>query len=132
MDGADETVGARPLRFAVKLVSGTAQTLIGPGGRMLEAFLREPRPAPRWWQIIFMLILLVFVSLAACGAVWRRRELAFLTIVVLYFVALSVGPFGNSRFRYPIIPLLAILAVAAFPKTIKDPLNEKEPLHHGN
>jgi 4-amino-4-deoxy-L-arabinose transferase-like glycosyltransferase len=115
-----ETVGAQPLRFAVKLVWGTAQTLIGPGGRMLEAFLRTPRPTPRWWQIIYMGKLLAFVSVAAYGAVRRRRELAFLTIIVLYFVVLSVGPFGNTRFRYPIIPLLAILAVAAFPRTIKN------------
>ena len=127
-----EIVGARPWRLAVKMVWGTAQTLVGPGGRMLETFLREPRPAPRWWQIIYMGKLLIFVSLAVGGAVRRRRELAFLTIVVLYFLALSISPFGNTRFRYPIIPLLAILAVAAFTKTNKDAVDEKESLHHRN
>jgi 4-amino-4-deoxy-L-arabinose transferase-like glycosyltransferase len=125
-----ETLGAAPWRLAVEMVWGTGQTLVGPGGRMLEAFLREPKPAPRWWQISYTGMLLILVASAVWGAVRRGRELAFLTILVVYFVALSVGPFGNSRFRYPIIPLLAILAVAAYTKTSKDPVDATEPLHH--
>ena len=62
-------------------------------------------------------------AIPACETVRRGRELALLTILVLYFVALSAGPFGNSRFRYPIIPLLAILAVAGCAKKNKDPVD---------
>jgi 4-amino-4-deoxy-L-arabinose transferase-like glycosyltransferase len=127
-----ETLGATPWRLAVEMVWGTGQTLVGPGGRMLEAFLREPKPTPRWWQVSYMGMLLIFVSVAICGAVRRWREVAFLTILVMYFVALSVGPFGNSRFRYPIIPLLAILAVVAWTKTNEGPGNETQSLHHRN
>ena len=75
---------------------------------------------------------LILVSAAVCGAVRRGREVALLTILVLYFVALSAGPFGNSRFRYPIIPLLAVLAVAACTHTKKDPLDATESLHYRN
>jgi CHASE2 domain-containing sensor protein len=114
------------------MVWGTGQTLVGPGGRMLEAFLRDSKPTPRWWQISYMGMLLILVVSAVCGAVRRGREIALLTILVLYFVALSAGPFGNSRFRYPIIPLLAILAVAACAKTNKDLSDATESLHHGH
>jgi 4-amino-4-deoxy-L-arabinose transferase-like glycosyltransferase len=128
-----ETLGATsPWRLAAEMVWGTAQTLVGPGGRMLETFLREPKPTPRWWQFSYMGMLLVFVTLAVYGAVRRWRKFALLTILVLYFVALSVGPFGNSRFRYPIIPLLAILAVAACAKPNKSPVDATESLHHRN
>lgn len=108
-----EILGAQPGRLALKMIWGTAQTLVGPGGRMLETFLRDPRPTPRWWQILYMGMLLALLATAVCGAICHGRKLALLTILALYFVALSVGPFGNSRFRYPIIPLLAILAVAS-------------------
>ncbi len=118
-----EILGAAPWRLAAEMVWGTGQTLVGPGGRMLAAFLRDPKPTPRWWQISYMGMLLTLVGFAACGAVRRGRELALLTILVLYFVALSAGPFGNSRFRYPIIPLLAILAVAGCAKKNKDPVD---------
>ena len=127
-----ETLGAAPWRLAAHMVRGTGATLLGPGRRTLELFLRDPRPAARWWQIPYSGMLLILVALAVCGAVRRGREFALLTILVLYFVALSADPVGNSRFRYPIVPLLAILAVAAFPKTIKEPSNETEPLHHRN
>jgi hypothetical protein len=127
-----EILGPQRWRLAVKMIWGIGQTLLGPGGRMLETFLREPKPTPRWWQIPYMGMLLIFVASAVYGTIRRGRELALLTILVLYFVALSVGPFGNSRFRYPIIPLLAILAVAAYTKTNEGPVDATESLHHRN
>jgi len=127
-----ETLGATPWRLTVRLVRGTGETLLGPGRRTLELFLREPKPAARWWQIPYTGMLLVLVALAICGAVRRWREFALLTILVMYFVALSVGPFGNSRFRYPIIPLLAILAVAACAKSNENTVDATKPFHNGN
>ena len=92
-----ETLGAAPWRLAVHMVRGTGATLLGPGRRTLELFLRDPRPAARWWQIPYSGMLLILVALVVCGAARRGREFALLTILVLYFVALSADPVGRGE-----------------------------------
>lgn len=64
------------------------------------------------------------ILLGAVGAKRLGRESVLPAALVLYFVALAGGPESNSRFRVPITPMLAILAVNAF--------YEKRHLHHGN
>ena len=127
-----ETVAAAPLRLVVEMLRGTGETLLGPGSRSLETVLREPATGRRWWQIPYSALLLLLVVLAIGGAVRRGRETALLTMLVLYFVALSIQPIGNSRFRYPVMPLLAILAVAAFTKPNERAGDESKSVYHGN
>jgi len=36
-------------------------------------------------------------------------------LLILYFVGLAGGSNGNSRFRVPVVPMLAVLAAAGAP-----------------
>jgi 4-amino-4-deoxy-L-arabinose transferase-like glycosyltransferase len=127
-----ETVSAAPMRLVVEMLRGTAETLLGPGAHSLETVSFQPVAGRRWWHVPYSGLLLLFLILAVCGAIRHGRNVALPTILVLYFVALSIQPIGNSRFRYPIIPLLAILAVAAYTKTKQNPSDATESLHHRN
>lgn len=64
------------------------------------------------WSVL--LLVWMYISLAiALVLLFRKRSwlvLALLSVVVLYFIALSAGAEANSRFRIPLVPLLAILA----------------------
>ena len=127
-----ETLGTKPWRRLPEIVKGTGETLLGPGKRTLEAFLLNPQPAARWRLIVDTAAMLALVVLAICGSLRHPRGLAFLTMLVLYFLALSICSEGNSRYRYPIIPLLSVLAVAACTRTIEPGTDATEPLHNGN
>jgi len=63
----------------------------------------------RWWPGTWLLLPFALVGLAAV----RRDRAAALLMVVLALQALSVLPFFvNARFRLPLLPLLAVFAVA--------------------
>ncbi|HXI82483.1 MAG TPA: glycosyltransferase family 39 protein [Verrucomicrobiae bacterium] len=127
-----ETLGAKPWRRLPEIVKGTAETLLGPGKRTLDAFLRDLQPTPRWRLMAGTGYMLALVVLAICGSIRHTRALAVVTVLVLYFLALSVCSEGNSRYRYPIIPLLSVLAVAACARTLEPGTDATKPLHHGN
>ena len=110
------TVRAAPWRLACNLARGVGQTLLGPGRRNLEKFVREPRPARGWWPPVYTGLLAVLLLAAAWGAVWSWRQTGLLVVLAAYFVLLSATPLGNSRFRYPAVPMLAVLAVAGVEK----------------
>jgi hypothetical protein len=57
--------------------------------------------------------LIVAALLSLVGVIKLGREATMMCAVALYLVLLAGGPESNSRFRAPITPMLAILAVAA-------------------
>jgi hypothetical protein len=104
----------RPVPFLVakEAVLGWGKLLFGPGQRALELWVRNPDRGSRWWAIPYSLALATLVALAVWGTVRLRRAAVLPAALIVYFVVTGGGPGTNSRFRCPIIPELAILAVA--------------------
>ncbi len=100
-----------PVLAAKQAIVGWGKVLFGPGARSIDSMLREPGNPSRWWPL-YALALVVAVALGFIGAIKLGREAALLWAVAVYFVVLAGGPEGNSRFRVPITPMLAVLAVA--------------------
>ena len=100
-------------------VVGWGRVLFGPGARSIDAMLREPRAATRWWPPLYGVGLALVSGLSILGAVRLRSGGVLLTALVFYFVILAGGPESNSRFRVPITPMLAVLAVAGLPSLRK-------------
>jgi len=107
-----EVRDAAPLWLAVHSARGAGETLLGPGRRALETMSREPGKGRQRWAWWYSTGLAGLLALAAWGAMRRWRELWLVAVLAGYFVVFTVGPIGNSRFRYPMVPMLAILAVA--------------------
>lgn len=105
-------VRAAPVLAVQQAMLGLGRALIGPGQKSLNYALRNPRPAARWWPPLYSAALTGLLAMSAWGAIKLGRDGLLLTAVVVYFVGLSCGPMTNSRFRYPIMPALAVLAVA--------------------
>ena len=119
----DERIGAyrriarevmRPVPFLMtkEAVLGWGKLLLGPGQRALELWVRKPDRGPRWWAIPYTLALAVLVALAVWGTIRLKRAAVLPAALIVYCVVSGGGPGTNSRFRCPIIPELAILAVA--------------------
>ncbi|MGD0059037.1 MAG: glycosyltransferase family 39 protein [Verrucomicrobiia bacterium] len=101
-----------PLITLKEAALGWGKLLLGPGQRTLEPSLLKPEPPSRWWPPLYSVALLVVLVLSTVG-VWKLGHSALLPgILLLYFVALAGGPVSYSRYRVPITPLLAVLAVA--------------------
>ena len=96
---------------------GWGQMLLGPGAQALEHSRRTPAKPARGWPVVYAVVLGITSILGVIG-VWRLgRSGMLLTALVVYFIMLSGGAGGNSRFRVPITPLLAVLVVASWPTT---------------
>ena len=102
-----------PVLAAKQTVLGLGRVLFGPGARSIDAMLQESRAATRWWPLLYGVGLALVSGLGILGAMRLRSGGVLLTALVLYFVILAGGPESNSRFRTPITPMLAVLAVAA-------------------
>ncbi len=103
---------ANPVEMARQLTISWGKVMFGPGARSLDNSLREPQAGSRWWAPVYVVGLVALWILAAAGA-WRlRHESIPLAALILYFVILAGGANANSRFRTPVVPMLAILAVA--------------------
>ncbi len=107
---------------------GWAKLLLGPGGRTLEPSSRQPAPPARWWLWSYSLALGVVLVLSVIGLSKLGRSALLPGIVLLYFVGLAGGPVSYSRYRVPITPLLAMLAVAGC--TTKEQGNDLRNIHH--
>jgi hypothetical protein len=94
--------------------TGWAKVLFGPGAHSLDNSLRETETPGRWWPQLYVAVLGVLLVVAGIGAYRLRRPAILLAGLAVYFVLLSGGPEANSRFRTPIMPALAILAVGAW------------------
>jgi hypothetical protein len=101
-----------PLLAVWQVVVGWAKVLFGPGARALYSAMRQPPPTARVWPAVYAAALVCLVLCGVCGAVRLGPDGVWLAVLVVYFVVLAGGPESNSRFRLPITPMLAILAVA--------------------
>ncbi len=73
----------------------------------------------RWVQryapeIAFLVVVVIQLSVFALGVfrVWRTRTLVAMVLLgaVAYFLVVSGGPIGYSRFRHPMMPMICIFA----------------------
>ncbi len=76
--------------------------------------LRRSNPLAFWTQLALVVWLALYYLLAlfglfgrSCAGLWAKIALVALSA---YFIAISGGPIGYSRFRHPAMPLLCILA----------------------
>jgi hypothetical protein len=105
-------LSSAPLIALKEAALGCGKLLLGPGQRTLEPSLLKPEASSRWWPPLYSVALLVVLVLSVVG-VWKLGHSALLPgILLLYFVALAGGPVSYSRYRVPITPFLAVLAVA--------------------
>jgi 4-amino-4-deoxy-L-arabinose transferase-like glycosyltransferase len=116
---ARQVIGSDPMLASRQVAAGVGKSLFGPGARSLAGSLREPSSSLVWWPRLYAAALVVAFGLAAFGAWGLRREALLPVALALYFLLLAGGPEANSRFRTPITPVLAVLAVAAFTRTEK-------------
>ncbi len=81
--------------------------------RVVLGFLQS-NPLVFWTQLALFALLTLYYLLAlfglwgrSCAGVWEKIALVAL---MAYFVAISAGPHGYSRFRHPAMPFLCVLA----------------------
>jgi len=76
--------------------------------------LLRDNPLVFWTQLTLFLLVAAYYLLAVLGLLGRHCPgfwaKAALVAVILYFLAISGGPQGYSRFRHPVMPLLCVLA----------------------
>ena len=101
-----------PVALAEQTVLGWGKLLFGPGVRALGYSLSQSESPSRWWAPVYSLALLAATLLSVVGARRLGRESILPVLLILYFVALAGGPESNSRFRVPVTPMLAVLAIA--------------------
>ena len=102
-----------PLLAVKQTCMGWPKVLFGPGAHSIDSMLEKPGDPARWWPALYGLGLVLLVFLGVVGAIGWGRKAMWLWAVALYFVVLVGGPESNSRFRTPITPMLAVLAVAS-------------------
>jgi len=95
---------------------GWGKLLFGPGARALDNARNQTGPVNQTWSLVYVLALIAVMSLSVVGVCRLGREAILPILLTLYFVGLAGGPESNSRFRVPVTPLLAILAVAGIPE----------------
>ncbi len=127
--GEMRTGGPAYLRIYVR---GVIRTLLSPAGlqflelfghdsastsgllhgfRFAEAFTRDPLGAS--FSAASLLMLACTLGLCALGAIRERGPASLvLTSLILYLLLLSGGPWGQSRFRHPMLPMMFALAAA--------------------
>jgi 4-amino-4-deoxy-L-arabinose transferase-like glycosyltransferase len=89
-----------------------------------SSVLNQLQVGNRWlWAGIYALVFDIIMYGLGLSALWRivwryRKDLAFnltlITMVTLAYILISPGPAGESRFRVPVDPYLAMLAGLAF------------------
>ena len=126
-----------PVAFLEVHLSGIVRVIIDPGftqylrlygGQRMSgltmatdhglwtAFTRLARGHPTLLvgSLAFLVVVVIQLSLFALGVVrvWRTRTLVAMVLLgaVAYFLVVSGGPIGHSRFRHPMMPIICIFA----------------------
>ena len=117
-----------PASFLRLYLGGVFRVLVGPGFSEYLQIYGQPAPGgltralrERLWRErrslligsgVLVPIVLMQLAGALVGAVRVRRLAAGWLLVgaAVYFVALSGGPNGHSRYRHPIMPVVCVLA----------------------
>jgi hypothetical protein len=89
-----------------------AWLLFGPGAKNLPQLMYSQAAPARWWPPIYTVVLICAVIAGIFGGARLGKPAVLLVALVVYFVVLAGGPEANSRFRTPVTPMLAVLAVA--------------------
>ena len=80
--------------------------------------LLKGNPLVFWLQLLFFVLLAAYYALALLGLISRSRadvwDKVALVAIIAYFVLISGGPHGYSRFRHPAMPFLCVLAGHGF------------------
>jgi hypothetical protein len=109
-----EIFASAPGIAAKQFVLGWFKVLFGPGARSIENSLREPQQLGRIRPVAYAIGLAAMAVAAVIGACKLGRPAVLAPLLAVYFALLSGGGGGNSRFRTPITPMLATLAVAGY------------------
>jgi len=109
-----------PVGTMETMIRGGARMMLGPGRSPVYLRLGEADPGNpdgRLEQTIaglqfFILGGIYVAAIVGMASVWRnrRRELLILLTIPLYFLLISSGPEAWARFRFPMVPFIAILA----------------------
>ena len=110
---------ATPLISVKQFVMGWFKVLLGPGARGLDTSLVTPTPPAKVWPALYVVALVIVSGAGVVGAFKLGRSAVLLPLLIIYFTLLSGGGGGNSRFRVPVTPMLAVLAVAGLPSLRK-------------
>jgi hypothetical protein len=134
-----QLIASAPLTYAVARAKGTLRSVVNPGGaewftlfdvyprsqelsgRVLDKgllrtaiALMTEKPLFFWTNICLAIVLFGFYGFALLPFLERRvrrsRAVWVLLAVSAYFVLISGGAAGTSRFRHPIMPILAVFA----------------------
>ena len=101
-------------RAAVRIAAGTGLTALSRlrGETNPDPTSSTPRRVIEGLQLLLMLIAYAAIARGVMLLWGQRRffEVALLLGGAAYFVVMSAGPEGNTRFRLPAAPFLAILA----------------------
>lgn len=140
-----QKVFAHPATFVVDHIAGMGRTLFNPGALpFLDLLALDVRaqtravmePGSLWRRlavaatnplllttaVAFTLLLLAYLSLAAYSLTVPApdRALRFvLAGLIIYFLVLSGGPWGQSRFRHPMMPMICVLCGAAIADRVR-------------
>jgi len=109
-----------PVGTIKTMIRGAALMMLGPGRSPLYLRLGKADPHVadgRMEQTLaglgyVMLGIIYAAALVGAVAMWRhrRRELVVLLTIIVYFLVISSGPEAWARFRFPMMPFIAILA----------------------
>lgn len=134
-----EVLKSHPAATAKMIAEGVVRFWAAPGNADLMLLLgvvelghqgRTPERGPAWLQALGWAALvgaqlahLAILAFAACGihAFLREKkwlELLFTVGLLALFTLLSAGPGAYARFRVPVVPLLAVLAAAAYDRRL--------------
>ncbi len=82
-----------------------------------------------YYLLVFVASLLIFLFFirGVFSSGIRRRFKVFLLLIIAYFMLLT-GPSASARFRLPVFPLIAIMAVAGIPGHKKSKASPPQPL----
>lgn len=117
-----QIVLSEPLTVARTAIRGVGWAMFAEGGQFLTRVGLQDSTPMKWLLRLWMASLWL---LAAVGVVvaWRRSDTRWaagsLVLLIAYVLVISAGPETYSRFRVPVMPLLAILvAGGAFRVTV--------------
>ncbi len=104
--------GIRPMEKTPSLVN--AYKSDGING-ILNIFCQWPVVYTGYYSLVTLSVFLLFFAFikGLFSKVLPRRYKLFFGILILYFVLLT-GPSASARFRLPVFPFIALLAVSAF------------------
>ena len=129
-------------RLAADMARGTASLMLGPGLEAIKHMLGEgdanaakPRPVGK---AVFTLVAFQFMLLAVtwtgavfaivkCGLPWRWSYYPLLlpSVAALLLILATAGPEAYSRYRIPIMPLVAIVSGIGWAQCFASPVRSR-------